>query len=77
MKEKPCDAVIHFAAYIAVGESMKIPEVYFRNNAGRLALAADGDGAGGDREDRVLLDGRGLRDAGARADSRNPSPTRR
>jgi UDP-glucose 4-epimerase len=22
MREKPCDAVIHFAAYIAVGESM-------------------------------------------------------
>jgi UDP-glucose-4-epimerase GalE len=31
--------VIHFAAYIAVGESMKIPEVYFRNNlAGSLSL---------------------------------------
>ena len=39
MREKPCDAAIHFAAYIAVGESMKIPEVYFRNNvAGSLSL---------------------------------------
>ena len=39
MDEKPCSAVIHFAAYIAVGESMKIPEVYFRNNvAGSLSL---------------------------------------
>jgi UDP-glucose 4-epimerase len=39
MNEKPCDAVIHFAAYIAVGESMKIPEVYFQNNtAGSLSL---------------------------------------
>jgi UDP-glucose 4-epimerase len=39
MKEKPCDAVIHFAAYIAVGESMKVPEIYFRNNvAGSLSL---------------------------------------
>lgn len=39
MKEKPCDAVIHFAAFIAVGESMKIPEVYFRNNvSGSLSL---------------------------------------
>ncbi len=28
------DAVIHFAAYIAVGESMKVPEVYFANNTG-------------------------------------------
>ena len=39
MNESPCDAVIHFAAYIAVGESMKVPEVYFRNNtAGSLSL---------------------------------------
>jgi UDP-glucose 4-epimerase len=39
MREKPCDAVIHFAAYIAVGESMKVPEVYFKNNtAGSLSL---------------------------------------
>lgn len=28
------DAVIHFAAYIAVGESMQVPEVYFANNVG-------------------------------------------
>jgi UDP-glucose 4-epimerase len=34
MSEKPCDAVIHFAAYIAVGESMKVPEIYFHNNVG-------------------------------------------
>ncbi len=39
MNEAPCEAVIHFAAYIAVGESMKIPEVYFLNNvAGSLSL---------------------------------------
>src|SRR5580700_7557097 len=39
MKEKPCDAVIHFAAFIAVGESMQVPEIYFRNNtAGSLSL---------------------------------------
>jgi UDP-glucose 4-epimerase len=39
MREKPCDAVIHFAAYIAVGESMKVPEVYFQNNtSGSLSL---------------------------------------
>jgi UDP-glucose-4-epimerase GalE len=37
--EKPCDAVIHFAAYIAVGESMKKPEMYFDNNvAASLSL---------------------------------------
>lgn len=28
------DAVIHFAAYIAVGESTKAPEMYFTNNVG-------------------------------------------
>ncbi len=39
MNEAPCEAVIHFAAYIAVGESMKIPELYFRNNGvGSLSL---------------------------------------
>ncbi|MGD1072555.1 MAG: UDP-glucose 4-epimerase GalE [Bryobacteraceae bacterium] len=39
MREKPCQAVIHFAAYIAVGESMKVPEIYFHNNvAGSLSL---------------------------------------
>jgi UDP-glucose-4-epimerase GalE len=39
MRESPCDAVSHFAAYIAVGESMQVPEIYFRNNtAGSLSL---------------------------------------
>jgi UDP-glucose-4-epimerase GalE len=28
------DAVVHFAAYIAVGESMQVPEAYFENNVG-------------------------------------------
>ncbi len=37
--EKPVDAVIHFAAFISVGESMKQPEIYFQNNTGgSLAL---------------------------------------
>ncbi len=35
------DAVIHFAAYISVGESMQAPELYFSNNvAGSLSLLA-------------------------------------
>jgi UDP-glucose 4-epimerase len=39
MGEAPCQAVIHFAAFIAVGESMKAPEIYFHNNvAGSLSL---------------------------------------
>jgi UDP-glucose 4-epimerase len=32
--QRPCDAVIHFAGYIAVGESMRAPELYFANNVG-------------------------------------------
>jgi UDP-glucose-4-epimerase GalE len=32
--EHPFDAVIHFAASIAVGESMRVPELYFQNNVG-------------------------------------------
>ena len=39
MNERPVDAVIHFAAFIAVGESMKVPEIYFKNNvSGSLSL---------------------------------------
>src|SRR5260370_1296236 len=39
MKAKQCDAVIHFAAFIAVGESMREPARYFTNNlAGSLSL---------------------------------------
>ena len=33
-RRRPIDAVIHFAAYIEVGESMKDPGKYFRNNVG-------------------------------------------
>ncbi len=34
------DAVVHFAAFIAVGESMRAPEMYFENNVGgSLSLA--------------------------------------
>jgi UDP-glucose-4-epimerase GalE len=39
MKQFRPEAVIHFAAFIAVGESMKDPGKYFRNNvAGSLSL---------------------------------------
>jgi UDP-glucose-4-epimerase GalE len=35
------DAAIHFAAYISVGESMRVPELYFENNlGGSLSLLA-------------------------------------
>ncbi len=32
--ERRYEAVVHFAAYISVGESMRAPEVYFANNVG-------------------------------------------
>jgi UDP-glucose 4-epimerase len=34
MREAAFDAVIHFAAYISVGESTQKPELYFSNNVG-------------------------------------------
>jgi UDP-glucose-4-epimerase GalE len=34
LKEERCVAVVHFAAYIAVGESTKAPELYFSKNVG-------------------------------------------
>ena len=34
MRQTECHAVIHFAAFIAVGESMREPEQYFANNVG-------------------------------------------
>ena len=34
LREKQCEAVIHFAAYALVGESMQAPELYFENNVG-------------------------------------------
>jgi UDP-glucose-4-epimerase GalE len=37
LESEPCDAAIHFAAYIAVGESTKKPELYFLNNTGGSA----------------------------------------
>ena len=39
LRDEQIDAVMHFAAYISVGESTKNPEVYFANNVGgSLAL---------------------------------------
>src|SRR5215469_16585639 len=34
LRREQVDAVIHFAAYIAVGESTTRPELYFSNNVG-------------------------------------------
>jgi UDP-glucose 4-epimerase len=39
IRNERIDAVIHFAAYIAVGESTQIPEIYFANNvSGSISL---------------------------------------
>jgi UDP-glucose 4-epimerase len=39
LRSKPFEAVVHFAAYIAVGESTREPEMYFTNNvSGSLSL---------------------------------------
>jgi len=39
LKDERVDAVIHFAAYISVGESTQFPELYFDNNvSGSLSL---------------------------------------
>jgi UDP-glucose-4-epimerase GalE len=39
LEEERVEAVVHFAAYIAVGESTKIPELYFSNNvSGSVSL---------------------------------------
>jgi UDP-glucose 4-epimerase len=39
LRKERVEAVIHFAAYIAVGESTQIPEVYFANNvSGSISL---------------------------------------
>src|SRR5208337_4226678 len=34
LSSEQVDAVVHFAAYIAVGESTQRPELYFGNNVG-------------------------------------------
>ncbi len=34
LEQQQIEAVIHFAAYIAVGESTHVPELYFANNVG-------------------------------------------
>jgi UDP-glucose-4-epimerase GalE len=47
MRQLRTDAVVHFAAFIAVGESMVEPERYFRNNiCGSLSLLTAMLGAG-------------------------------
>ena len=47
LRDEKVDAVIHFAAYIAVGESTKVPDKYFSNNVcGSMSLFEAMLGAG-------------------------------
>ncbi len=63
-------AVMHFAAFAYVGESMTKPELYFRNNVVNTLGAARRDAARRGATYRLLLDLRHLRHAGAHADHR-------
>ncbi len=55
------DGVMHFAALIEAGESMKHPEVYFRNNTAATLYAAGSDACNRARSARLQFDGRSLR----------------
>lgn len=50
VKEAQSEAVIHFAAYALVGESMTNPSKYFRNNVGNAIHLADAAVAAGVRK---------------------------
>jgi UDP-glucose 4-epimerase len=60
LTSKNYDAVMHFAAFIEAGESMKDPGKFFRNNFHQLA-AIDGDGCKSrGEEDGLFLHGGGI-----------------
>lgn len=50
VRESKAEAVIHFAAYALVGESMTNPSKYFRNNVGNAINLADAAVAAGVRK---------------------------
>ena len=70
-------AVMHFAAFAYVGESVGDPELYYRNNVGGTLALLDGDARGRGRHDRLFLDLRGLRRPGPGADRRDHRRRRR
>ncbi len=67
------DAVMHFAAWLSVGDSVKDPAGYYRNNVGGHAVGARRDGDDRRPPPRVLVDVRRLRHAGHDADPRGPA----
>ena len=65
------DAVMHFAAWLVVPDSVRDPLGYYQNNVVGLAGAARRDGRRRRQAPRVLVDLRGLRRAGDGADRRD------
>ena len=61
MRSHGSTAVMHFAAFAYVGESVTAPELYYRNNVVGTLVAARCDARGRGRDDRLLVDLRGVR----------------
>ena len=70
-------AVMHFAAFAYVGESVTDPEIYYRNNVGGTLALLDAMREAGGRDDGLLLDLRGLRRPARRCRSARRPPRRR
>ena len=64
---------MHFAAFLDVGESVREPARYYRNNVAGALERARGDGRGVGAALRVLVDLRDLRRAARDADRRDAS----
>ena len=68
MRDVKPDAVLHFAAFALVGESMEQPELYFGNNLIGGIHLADAMVAAGVKKIIFFLNLRNLRSTGADAD---------
>ncbi len=66
-ESRPFDAVMHFASFIQVGESVRKPGLYYRNNFCQHAQPARRDGAGRGDALHLLVDCGDLRRAGVLA----------
>ena len=75
LEEHRVDAVMHFAAWLSVGESVRNPAGYYRNNVGGALSVLEAMVASGVRPFRVLVDGRGVRQSRSRR--RSPRIIRR
>ena len=73
IRDSGATAVMHFAAWLSVPDSVRDPAGYYRNNVTGTLGDARGDGGGRLPAVRVLVDMRRLRRAGRDADQRNAS----